>query len=94
MTQLVAFDAEKKALKYESVSSYCESDSRISKNIITNKSTYTDKIAKHLVNSQDNVDKRMLKLHNIVENKKEKANLFNFLGIKEGIVRSLTARPA
>ena len=51
MTQLVAFDVDKKALKYESVSSYSENDSHMPKGKKTNKSIYTDKIAKDLVNS-------------------------------------------
>ena len=54
----------------------------------TNKSMYTDKIAKLLVNSHDKVDKRMLKLHKIAEKSSKSTDLIDYLGVKDGLFNS------
>ena len=89
MTQLVAFDDEKNVMFGNSDSSNSENDEAQASKKQTNKSLYTDKIAKNLVNSHDKVDQRMLKLHKIVENSQEKTDLINYLGVKDSLSKSL-----
>ena len=55
----------------------------------TNKSIYIDSIAKKLVRSFNEVDKRMLKLHKITETSHEKTNLIDYLGVRENLSKSL-----
>ena len=91
MAQLVTFEQECASLSDEDSNiSYSENDEKDFKGKDrTNKSIYTDRIAKDLINSHDKVDKRMLKLHKIAENSSKSTDLIDYLGVKEGLAKSI-----
>ena len=68
MTQLVAYDDKSAQINNVSDISYSENDGELANKKQTSKSIYAGKIAKNLINSQNKIDKRMLKLHKILEN--------------------------
>ena len=68
MTQLAVYDDKSALLNVDSDISYSENDEDLVSKKQTSKSIYAGRIAKNLINSKDKVDKRMLKLHKILEN--------------------------
>ena len=56
----------------------------------TNKSIFTDRIAKDLFNSRDKVDQRLLKLHKFAAGPTQKTDKLGFLGVKDLLFKSLT----
>ena len=81
----MAYDEERAVLDEDSDFSYNESNMVLQSNKKTSLSTFTDRIAKDLINSHNKVDKRMLKLHKIVETSYEKTDLINYLGVKDNL---------
>ena len=95
MTQLVAYDEERKLLEKDSEFSFSDNNIDRADDKETSKSTFTDRIAKDLINSRNKVSKRLLKLHKIAENRHKPTDLISYLGIKDSLGKSLAAfKPA
>ena len=85
MTQLVAYDHEK-----DEDSDGSESDKEKGKK--TNRSIFSDRIAKDLINSHDKVDHRLLKMHKITTGPTQKIDKMGYLGVKDHLNKSLTSK--
>ena len=58
----------------------------------TNKSIFTDRIAKDLINSHDKVDRRLLKLHKFATGPTQKIDKMDYLGVKDLLLQSLSRK--
>ena len=82
----MAYDYEKEFLYEDSDGS--ESDSE--KGQKTNRSIFTDRIAKDLINSHDKVDRRLLKLHKFATGPTQKIDKMGYLGVKDLLFKSMS----
>ena len=84
----MAYDHEKEILYEDSDGS--ESDSERGKK--TNRSIFTGRIAKDLINSHDKVDQRLLKLHKFATGPTQKIDKMDYLGVKDLLLKRLASR--
>ena len=84
----MTYSYEKEILHEDSAGSKSESD----KNKQTNKSIFSDRIAKDLLNSRDIVDQRLLKLHKFASRPTQKTDKLGFLGVKDLLFKSLSQK--
>ena len=84
----MAYNHEKEILYEDSDGSKSDTE----KDKKTNKSIFTDRIAKDLFNSRDKVDQRILKLHKFTAEKTQYIDKMDYLGIKDLLFRSLSEK--
>ena len=68
------------------------SDSDNEKGKKNNRSIFSDRIAKDLINSHDKVDQRLLKLHKMTTGPTHEIDKMGYLGVKDHLNKSLTSK--
>ena len=58
----------------------------------SNRSIFSDRIAKDLINSHDKVDQRLLKLHKFTTGPTQKTDKMGYFGVKDILLKSLTSK--
>ena len=86
MTQLVASDGKK---AYDSDLSCSDDEQVLLGNSQVNKNIFTDKVARELVRSRNQVDVRLLKLHKMSKQTTRRPDLLDYLRFRFQVMESM-----